>query len=231
MYVGITNDPERRQWQHQTKQSPSFTQKYNVKKLVYLEETANILDALAREKQLKGWRREKKNKLVESINPEWLDLLHDNEERSLAFAPDDKIECHSDRSVSAAEESLRSKPNTRDDKTECHSDRSISAAEESLQIPRQARDDKTGCHSDRSVSAAEESLQIPRQARDDKTGCHSDRSVSVAEESLRSLGKLGMTVGQARDDKTDCHSDRSVSAAEESLRSQPNTRDDKRVTA
>jgi len=205
MYVGITNDPERRQWQHQTKQSPSFTQKYNVKKLVYLEETANILDALAREKQLKGWRREKKNKLVESINPEWLDLLHDNEERSLAFAPDDKIECHSDRSVSAAEESLRSKPNTRDDKTECHSDRSI--------------------------SAAEESLQIPRQARDDKTGCHSDRSVSVAEESLRSLGKLGMTVGQARDDKTDCHSDRSVSAAEESLRSQPNTRDDKRVTA
>ncbi|MCE2927770.1 MAG: GIY-YIG nuclease family protein [Rickettsiales bacterium] len=90
MYIGVTNNPERRQWQHHNKQNQSFTQRYNVNKLVYLEETSNILDAIAREKQLKGWRRDKKNKLVESMNPNWLDLLDANEERSLACARDDK---------------------------------------------------------------------------------------------------------------------------------------------
>lgn len=74
MYIGVTNDLERRHWEHRLKMSPGFTQKYNVTKLVYYEEAPDIISAIAREKQLKGWRREKKNKLVEAMNPEWKDL-------------------------------------------------------------------------------------------------------------------------------------------------------------
>jgi putative endonuclease len=74
MYVGITNNLERRVHEHKTKLVPGFTAKYNVTKLVYFEETHDVRAAIAREKEIKKWRREKKNNLVVAVNPEWKDL-------------------------------------------------------------------------------------------------------------------------------------------------------------
>jgi putative endonuclease len=74
MYIGMTNDLKRRITEHKNQQIDGFTKKYHVKKLVYFEEYTNPNEAIRREKELKGWRREKKNDLVETINPEWKDL-------------------------------------------------------------------------------------------------------------------------------------------------------------
>ena len=74
LYVGVTNDLNRRLYEHKNGLLEGFTKRYNVHKLVYCEETGSINDAIAREKQIKGWKREKKNQLVEMINPEWKDL-------------------------------------------------------------------------------------------------------------------------------------------------------------
>ena len=71
MYVGVTNDLRRRIYEHQNK---GFTQKYNVNKLVYYEQTSDVFCALTREKEIKHWRREKKNALVVQTNPKWTDL-------------------------------------------------------------------------------------------------------------------------------------------------------------
>lgn len=77
MYVGMTNDLLRRVYEHKTKAVKDFTEKYNVSRLVYFEETSDVLAALAREKEIKKWRREKKNALVIQANPEWRDLSKD----------------------------------------------------------------------------------------------------------------------------------------------------------
>ncbi len=74
MYVGFTNDLKRRVHEHQKKLVKGFTEKYNVNKLVYVEETRDIIAAIAREKEIKKCRREKKNNLVFTINPPWKDL-------------------------------------------------------------------------------------------------------------------------------------------------------------
>ena len=74
MYIGMTNNLERRLFEHKTKMVDGFTKKYNVNKLVYFEETSDVHVAIAREKEIKKWRREKKNNLVISMNPEWKDL-------------------------------------------------------------------------------------------------------------------------------------------------------------
>lgn len=74
MYIGVTNDLNRRLYEHKKGLIDGFTKKYNVHKLVYCEETGSIEDAIVREKQLKGWKRERKNELVEAVNPEWKDL-------------------------------------------------------------------------------------------------------------------------------------------------------------
>jgi putative endonuclease len=74
MYVGVTNDLERRVYEHKQKLVEGFTEKYNVEKLVYFEETEDINAAIAREKEIKKWRREKKNNLVNGLNPDWRDL-------------------------------------------------------------------------------------------------------------------------------------------------------------
>lgn len=74
IYVGVTNNLERRLYEHKHKLVQGFTAKYNVNKLVYFEETPDVNAALQREKEIKKWRREKKNNLVTSINPEWQDL-------------------------------------------------------------------------------------------------------------------------------------------------------------
>ncbi len=74
MYVGMTNNLERRVYEHKMKLVPGFTAKYNVSKLVYFEETQDVHAAIAREKEIKKWRREKKNSLVAAVNPHWQDL-------------------------------------------------------------------------------------------------------------------------------------------------------------
>ncbi len=74
MYIGVTNNLKRRVYEHKNHMVEGFSQRYNVTKLVYFENTSDVHSAISREKQLKGWRREKKNRLVESMNPEWEDL-------------------------------------------------------------------------------------------------------------------------------------------------------------
>ena len=74
IYTGVTNNLERRLYEHKHKLSDSFTKKYNINKLVYYESTNDVKSAIMREKQLKGWTREKKNNLIETLNPEWNDL-------------------------------------------------------------------------------------------------------------------------------------------------------------
>jgi len=70
----MTNDLERRIYEHKNKIFEGFSKKYNLNKLVYYEYTNDVNAAIQREKQIKKWRREKKNSLVESRNPEWKDL-------------------------------------------------------------------------------------------------------------------------------------------------------------
>ena len=77
MYIGVTNNLQRRLYEHKTEAIEGFTKQYKVHKLVYFEQTGDICSAIEREKQLKGWLRRKKNELVESINPEWRDLSDD----------------------------------------------------------------------------------------------------------------------------------------------------------
>ena len=74
IYCGVTNDLVRRVYEHKNKLVEGFTKKYNVNKLVYYEIFKNIEGAILREKQIKGWVREKKNALVLSMNPNWNDL-------------------------------------------------------------------------------------------------------------------------------------------------------------
>ena len=74
LYVGVTNNLERRLYEHKNHLLEGFTKKYNVDKLVFFEETDDIYQAIAREKQIKGWTRAKKNALVESVNPDWSEL-------------------------------------------------------------------------------------------------------------------------------------------------------------
>jgi putative endonuclease len=77
LYVGVTNDLERRVCEHKLKHNPWFTSKYNVNRLVFYETTNDIQVAIAREKQIKGWLRSKKIALIETQNPEWQDLSKD----------------------------------------------------------------------------------------------------------------------------------------------------------
>ncbi len=74
LYIGVTNNLERRLYEHKNKLIDGFTKKYNIDKLVYFEETADVKSAIEREKQLKGWIRERKNSLINSVNPDWKDL-------------------------------------------------------------------------------------------------------------------------------------------------------------
>lgn len=75
LYTGVTRDLVRRVYEHKHKMDPgSFTAKYDVHKLVYYECTTDIYAALEREKQIKSWKRIKKNQLINQTNPEWTDL-------------------------------------------------------------------------------------------------------------------------------------------------------------
>ena len=74
LYTGVTNNLERRVYEHKNKLIEGFTNKYNVDRLVHYEETNDVNVAIAREKQIKGWLRSKKIALIESANPQWKDL-------------------------------------------------------------------------------------------------------------------------------------------------------------
>jgi putative endonuclease len=74
LYVGVTNDVTRRMSEHKAKLVPGFTRQYGVDKLVYIEEYNSILEARARERSLKRWRRAWKIDLIEKLNPTWQDL-------------------------------------------------------------------------------------------------------------------------------------------------------------
>ncbi len=77
IYVGVTNNLNRRLYEHKNKIIQGFTHKYNLNKLVYFEETNDINAAITREKEIKKWRREKKDNLVNQLNPNWIDLSED----------------------------------------------------------------------------------------------------------------------------------------------------------
>ncbi len=75
IYTGVTNDLIRRVYEHKNHlDKKSFTSRYNVERLVYYEVISNIEAAIEREKQIKGWNRKNKNKLIESMNSDWVDL-------------------------------------------------------------------------------------------------------------------------------------------------------------
>jgi putative endonuclease len=74
LYIGVTNDLERRVAEHKQGVHDGFTKKYGIKNLVYLEWFPDIRDAITREKQLKKWNRQWKLQLIEKENPEWIDL-------------------------------------------------------------------------------------------------------------------------------------------------------------
>jgi putative endonuclease len=74
LYTGVTNDLERRLFEHKSKLVDGFTKQYNIDRLVYFEQTTDVLSAITREKQIKRWSRRKKVALIETINPTWQDL-------------------------------------------------------------------------------------------------------------------------------------------------------------
>ena len=74
LYTGVTNDLQRRVWEHQNGAVKGFTKTYKIDRLVYYENYDDPRDAIAREKEIKGWLRRKKNALVETLNPKWADL-------------------------------------------------------------------------------------------------------------------------------------------------------------
>ena len=77
LYTGITNNMERRVFEHKNHLIEGFTKKYRITKLVYYEATNDVREAIAREKQIKGWLRKKKVDLIESMNSKWRDLSED----------------------------------------------------------------------------------------------------------------------------------------------------------
>lgn len=74
LYIGVTNNLERRIFEHKSKTVKGFTYKYNVDRLVYFEQTENAESAILREKQIKSYNRSKKDTLVNTMNPEWIDM-------------------------------------------------------------------------------------------------------------------------------------------------------------
>ena len=77
LYIGITGDLEKRVHQHKNEVLDGFSKKYKAKKLVYFEETLDVESAILREKQLKRWRRDKKDFLIDQLNPDRIDLSQD----------------------------------------------------------------------------------------------------------------------------------------------------------
>ena len=96
LYTGVTGNLQKRVYEHKNKLINGFTKKYNIHKLVWFEETSNVLSAIERGKQIKGWLRSKKIQLIESSNPNWDDLASEFEIADpslLSAAQDDRVLC------------------------------------------------------------------------------------------------------------------------------------------
>ncbi len=74
LYIGVTNDLKRRIFEHKSKINQGFTQRYNCIKLVWYQQTESIESAIIKEKQMKKWKREYKENVIEEMNPDWIDL-------------------------------------------------------------------------------------------------------------------------------------------------------------
>lgn len=103
MYIGMTNNLERRLYEHKNKLVDGFTKKYNVNKLVYYEHGTDVHAAIAREKEIKKWRREKNN-LVMTMNPEWKDLSLEWDVEKISPTNNVISREHSDREILNSEE-------------------------------------------------------------------------------------------------------------------------------
>jgi len=77
LYTGVTNNLERRVYEHKNGTVEGFTKRYNVHKLVWFDCTSDIYSAIEKEKQIKGWTRARKNALIKEMNPTWRDLSDD----------------------------------------------------------------------------------------------------------------------------------------------------------
>lgn len=86
LYTGVTNDLERRVYEHKHKLIKGFTKKYNITRLLYYEVIGDVRDAISREKQIKSWGRRKKLALMQSMNPRWRDLAEGWYEEGAGFA-------------------------------------------------------------------------------------------------------------------------------------------------
>jgi len=81
IYIGVTTDLQRRIQEHRHREDPkSFTARYNLKYCIYYEMLPSVVEAIAREKEVKKWRREKKENLINKMNPEWKDLWYEIKE-------------------------------------------------------------------------------------------------------------------------------------------------------
>jgi len=88
LYIGVTGRLKYRIWQHKQQVFDGFTSEYKVDRLLYFELFRHVGRAISREKQLKGWRREKKIALIRKANPEWKDLSHEwYVDRPFTFTP------------------------------------------------------------------------------------------------------------------------------------------------
>jgi putative endonuclease len=101
LYVGVTNDLQRRMIEHRQGLVPGFTSRFKIFRLVHCEQFADIRDAIAREKEIKGWRREKKMWLIERDNPTWQDFAENFaplKSRSLTAVPTSRGRVRDDNS-------------------------------------------------------------------------------------------------------------------------------------
>jgi putative endonuclease len=92
LYIGITNNIQRRLYQHGSGEVEGFTKRYRLSRVVWLEHFRNVNDAIACEKKLKGWRRSTKIALIERTNPRWLDLSDDWEQQPNVYDRPYKVE-------------------------------------------------------------------------------------------------------------------------------------------
>ena len=74
LYTGVTGHITTRGWQHKKRRIDGFTKRYNCTKMVYFEEFSDVHEAIAREKQIKGWTQKKKEELINKVNPKWRDV-------------------------------------------------------------------------------------------------------------------------------------------------------------
>ena|SRR5256885_5280374 len=110
LYTGVTNNIERRMYEHRNKLTPGFATSYRINRLVYFEVVYGAMNAIRREKQIKAWTREMRVALIESVNAGWLDLARDWFRETLSpspIPPNRKDAGPSLRGSAATEESIR----------------------------------------------------------------------------------------------------------------------------